>query len=187
MKYVSGQIYQDGEFKQGHLGFEDGIIEEMGKGPKKEALAKGIIIPTFVNTHTHIGDSVVQEEIKGTIEEIVAPPDGMKHRILRETPKEAMIEAMRLVTQRMLLSGIGFFTDFREGGIEGVDLFKEALMDSPMGFKVYGRPKGMNYSEDEVEMLLKSTDGIGLSAISDWNSEKITRISEHAKRKEKSF
>ncbi len=187
MKYVSGQIYRGERFEEGYIGFEDGIIKEIGKGIKKDSVAKGIIVPTFVNTHIHIGDAVIQEEIKGGIEEIVAPPNGLKHRILRKTPPETMIGTMKAVAEKMFLSGIECFSDFREGGVEGVNLFKKALKGSPLSYKVFGRPAALKYDEYEMEELLKNADGIGLSAISDWTPDDIKRISVHAKREKKSF
>ena len=187
MRYVSGPIYQGEEFEEGYIGFEDGTIKEMGKGKKSDVIAKGIIVPTFVNAHTHIGDAVIQDEIKGNIEDIVAPPNGLKHRILKETPSEMIIENMSQVADNMVHSGIEYFSDFREGGIEGVRLFKKALQNSPLRYKIFGRPKEMNYIKDEMEELLKNVDGIGLSALSDWNDEDIQKISKHTKIEKKNF
>jgi cytosine/adenosine deaminase-related metal-dependent hydrolase len=187
MKYVSGLIYQGEEFEEGYLGFEDGIIKETGKGKKSDVITKGIIIPTIVNAHTHIGDAVIQDEIKGSIEEVVAPPNGLKHRILKETPQDTMINTMKIMADNMLHSGIEYFSDFREDGVEGVELLKKALQDSQLRCKIFGRPKGMTYAKDEMEELLDCAEGIGLSAISDWDNQQIIRISEHAKRQEKGF
>lgn len=187
MRYVSGLIYQGEEFVKGYLGFEDGIIKETGKGTKSDAISKGIIIPTFVNVHTHIGDAVIEDEVKGGIEDVVAPPNGLKHRMLRNTPQEKMIETMKVVAELMFRSGIEYFCDFREGGLEGVSLIMKALQDSPLRYKVFGRPADMKYVEEEIQELLRSVDGIGLSALSDWDNEEIKRIAEHARRQKKSF
>ncbi len=187
MKYITGKIYRDGSFEEGFLGFEEGIIKEAGKGQKSGTIAKGIILPTFVNAHTHIGDAVIREEVKGGIEELVAPPDGLKHRVLRDTPRETMIGTMKLVADRMLRSGIGHFCDFREGGLQGVELLKDALHGSPLRPMLFGRPEGMKYDPEEMEQLLTDIDGIGLSSISDWEGDEIKKVSEHAKRGRKRF
>jgi cytosine/adenosine deaminase-related metal-dependent hydrolase len=187
MMYVTGQIYQDGAFKDGYLGVEEGLITEFGEGIRENALKKGIIIPTLINAHTHIGDAVIQNEVKGGLEEVVAPPDGLKHRILRETPEEDMLDSMKHVAKKMLLSGITHFCDFREGGLEGVNILKNALSDSPLSSKVFGRPKGLKYVKEEIEEILKVADGIGLSAVSDWPEDDIRKVASHTKSQKKSF
>lgn len=187
MIYITGQIYQDGAFKEGYLGAEEGLIKEIGEGIKENALKKGIIIPTLVNAHTHIGDAVIHNEVKGGLEEVVAPPDGLKHRVLRETSEEAMLDSMKHVAKKMLQSGIAHFCDFREGGLEGVNVLKNALSDSPLSPKTFGRPKGLQYIKDEIEELLKVADGIGLSAVSDWPEDDIKSVASHTKSQKKSF
>jgi cytosine/adenosine deaminase-related metal-dependent hydrolase len=187
MIYAQGQIYQNGEFVEGYIGYEDGIITEFGEGKTKNVDFEGIIVPTFVNSHTHIADSVIQKEIKGAIEDVVAPPDGLKHRILRETPKETLIESMKAVLQDMKKSGIQYFADFREGGVLGADLLLKALSESGIESKIFGRPSGLKYDEEEMDVLLDRVDGIGLSALSDLDQDDITRIAHHTKRKGKMF
>lgn len=187
MRYVSGLIYQGREFKSGYLGFEEGFIKETGRGPRKESEAKGIIIPTFVNAHTHIGDAVITQEISGSLEEVMAPPDGLKHRILRTTPKETIISSMRRNAKSMLSCGIEHFCDFREGGAEGVRLLSEALSQSPIKPKIFGRPKDLKYDKEEMDELLKLVDGIGLSSISDWDEGQIKAVAKHTKSKQKPF
>ena len=137
MKYVQGLILQESpedsetgyDFIQGYLGFENGEILEVEKGNlpsninEKDVLGKGIVLPTLVNAHTHIGDSIAKgykfpEPI--TIENLLAPPDGLKHRILRESSEPDLINAMRVTLEDMIKAGITEFCDFRELGRAGV-------------------------------------------------------------------
>jgi len=187
MIYVSDQIYQDGEFVSGYLGFENGIISDYGEGERTDADLKGIMIPTLVNAHTHIADSVVSVELKGDIADIVAPPNGLKHRILRETPPETLIQSMKNESNEMMGSGIQYFADFREGGVEGVKQISQATAGTSIKPLVFGRPKGMKYNEEEMEQLLDLVEGIGLSAISDYEKDEIIRIAQHTKSKGKMF
>ena len=54
------------------------------------------ICPALFNAHTHIGDTVGMETPwSGDLEGLVTPPDGLKHRILRSTPRQVLVEAMR--------------------------------------------------------------------------------------------
>ena len=42
------------------------------------------ICPALFNAHTHLGDTVAMDiPLPGRLSDIVAPPDGLKHRILR--------------------------------------------------------------------------------------------------------
>lgn len=86
-----------------------------------------IILPAFVNAHTHIGDSIAKEAGRGlTLEELVAPPDGLKHRLLRESSRDEMVAAIGKSIRFMRSGGVSAFIDFREGGAEGVEVLREA-------------------------------------------------------------
>ncbi len=94
MHYISGKIWTDGGFKKGHIGFQDGLVTEVGDGEVKDPIAKGLILPTFVNAHTHIADYVVPIDLSLSLADIVRPPDGLKYKILAETPAEIQRNAM---------------------------------------------------------------------------------------------
>ena len=83
MEYIKGDILTQNGFQKGYLGItKDGIIEHgNGLAPEKP-IAKGIIVPTFINSHTHIGDSFVRTKkmkLPRNVEKLVAPPNGLKH------------------------------------------------------------------------------------------------------------
>lgn len=50
-----------------------------------------LTFPAPVNAHTHCADSGVRAEKGMTLEQLVAPPNGLKHRYLRDTPDDVLI------------------------------------------------------------------------------------------------
>lgn len=152
---------------------EDKIIEvsKNANGGKVVDASDCIVAPCLINSHIHMGDSVAKDAGDGQpIEKIVKPPDGIKHRILSETPPEKLVESMSESMNYMLETGTTTFVDFREGGFEGVELIDEASMDIPIRKIVLGRHD--SFLDPEVETsdvkktarkLLRSCDGIGLS------------------------
>jgi cytosine/adenosine deaminase-related metal-dependent hydrolase len=178
MPWVNGQILTENGFREGSLEFAEEIITYISEMKSKQSLAEGLILPLFTNPHTHIGDSFIQEDLEGTIEEIVAPPHGLKHARLEQASDEEVVEGMRQSLDRMNASGVSNFVDFREGGVKGVSLLLNACLDSPVNPVVYGRPKSMEYDKEEVKALLKVVDGIGISSVQDWDGsvlEKLTK------------
>ena len=131
MDFVSGKILTDKGFKSGYLAFKKRIIIETGTGnPPQKPICKGLIVPTFINAHTHIGDSFIRDkniDLPKNIEELVAPPDGLKHKLLREASDEEIIEGMEKSLYVMIKNGTKFFCDFRENGILGISQLKTAL------------------------------------------------------------
>ena len=104
---------------------EDGIIRRIRENPDP---ADQWICPAFFNAHTHIADTVATDTPveTHTLAELVAPPDGIKHRILRATSPEDLVRAMRDSMQYMARTGTAAFADFREGGVDGVALLRKA-------------------------------------------------------------
>lgn len=174
MDYVSGPIWSPQGFWRGHIGFEDGVIVEVGKGPAKDSVVEGIVLPTFINAHTHIVDYVVPVDLGMTLAEVVAPPDGLKYRVLRETPLERQRRAVSYLSERMLQKGVSAFSDFREGGVEGSTVLSSAQGARPF---IMGKTRRPRFDREEVLELLKVADGIGPSAISDWDYEELRELS----------
>lgn len=191
MKYVSGEILTVDGLTRGYLSFNDREIVEFGKGccPKKP-VSKGLIVPSFVNAHTHIGDSFIRKkeiDLPRDFEALVAPPDGLKHKLLKKATENELIEGMEESINVMIKSGTKIFSDFREDGIIGVCLLKTALAHWKISSIILSRPDNMIYHKNEIDILLNLSDGIGLSAISDWNINELKKIVHHTKQKKKIF
>jgi len=191
MDYVSGEILTENGFKKGYIAFENRTIIETRKGsPPKKPVYKGLIVPKFVNVHTHIGDSFIKEkniDLPKNIEELVAPPNGLKHKLLHETKDEEIIEGMEISLDQMIKSGTKYFCDFREDGILGISQLKAALHLWKISSIILSRPDSLTYDKNELDLLLKNSEGIGISSISDWGYSELQKIAKESKRKNKIF
>ncbi len=189
MKYVEGYILQYDEgwkFIKGSIGFENGVIKKILNKSPSGPVAKGVIIPKLVNAHTHIGDSVIKN-VSGGLEELVAPPDGLKFRVLSKTSDKEIVNAMKKTIDDMFHSGVSVFCDFREFGIKGINQLNSALKNKKIKCVKMGRPEKIEYHKDEVDKLLEKVDGIGISSVSDWDYYELKKLARHAKRKNKLF
>ena len=138
-----------------------------------------IVAPSLINSHIHLGDSVAKDAGDGEhIDKIVKPPDGIKHRILRETPPEKIIDAMKESMRYMLKTGTTTFVDFREGSFEGIKLLDEASKEIPIRKIVLGRHESFLDPDAEsstvqrnAKKILRSCDGIGLSGFGEISNE----------------
>ncbi|MEM3525875.1 MAG: amidohydrolase family protein, partial [Candidatus Jordarchaeaceae archaeon] len=141
-----------------------------------------LLLPTFINAHTHVGDSFAKERgYNHSIEEVVEPPYGLKHRLLEEAADEEIISGIRDACLEMLSTGISTFIDFREGGRRGINLLDEATRNLPIKVIKLGRPTG----ETPLEELIPLVDGVGLSSTNLYTDEELERISEECKRNKK--
>ncbi|MXV61174.1 amidohydrolase family protein [Natronorubrum sp. JWXQ-INN-674] len=104
---------------------DDGRIESI---EAESVESDDIILPAFVNAHTHIGDSIAKEAggDDRSLEELVAPPDGLKHRLLRAASRDELVAAMGQSLRFMERAGTAACLDFREGGVDGVEMLEAA-------------------------------------------------------------
>ncbi len=187
MPCVNGQILAEDGFLEGSIDFDGNEILDISSQKRSDPLAEGIVLPLFVNPHTHIGDSFIKTDLKGSIEEIVAPPDGLKHRLLQQATDDEIVEGMRGTLRSMERSGLSHFMDFREGGVKGASLLFKAALEFPVAPIVYGRPSGMEYDKEEMDALLKIVDGIGISSIVDWEFSNLQKIRNHVEASGRGF
>lgn len=192
MEHVYGVIYSENKFRKGYLGFEDGVIKTSGKtipeGIKNKATAKGLIIPTFFNSHIHLADSFLFGKFSNeTVKSLVEPKTGLKIKKLKEESDRTIIQSNREIIMDMVLSGTSGFIDFRELGLRGIKNLKKSLEDIPVDCRILGRPYDVKFDPDELKKILKISDGIGLSAYRDWHVKWIKRIVAETKKKSKLF
>ena len=130
-------VGRDFEAVEGRLVVEGGTVAAIEEAT---VASDDVLCPAFVNAHTHIGDSVAKEAGRGLdLDELVAPPDGLKHRILRNTSTEEKVSAMRRSLRYMHATGTTAHVEFREGGVTGVEAIEAAVDGLPIESAVLGR------------------------------------------------
>src|SRR3989449_4726883 len=184
---LAGALLPEAGFFRGSVSIDDGITLGVSKQRPPNALAKGVVIPAFTNAHTHIADAIVREELTGSLEDIVAPPRGLKHRVLASAKDEDLVDGMRGMVQVMARTGVARFWDFREGGLPGVRLVLRAALGAPVIPTVLGRPARIEYRCDEVDAILRVADGIGVSSALDWPRDEGSKLAAHARREGKAL
>jgi cytosine/adenosine deaminase-related metal-dependent hydrolase len=191
MEFITGEILTEDGFVKAYITLDKNRFLEIGRGrPNKKPICKGLIVPTLVNSHTHIGDSFIKDkgiDLPKDIEELVAPPDGLKHRLLKEASDEVIIRGMQRAIDVMINSGTEFFLDFRENGISGVNKLKSATHQRPINPIVLSRPNNLKFNKNEIDLLLDKSDGIAISSISDWDYSELQKIAGSVNQKGKLF
>jgi cytosine/adenosine deaminase-related metal-dependent hydrolase len=155
---LEGTVLVAREFEpvEGRVVVENGRIERV---EQDSVDSDDIVLPAFVNAHTHIGDSIAKEAGAGlSLDELVAPPDGLKHRLLRDADREELVTAMHRSLRYMRAGGTGAFVEFREGGVDGVAAIRDALEGVDIDPVILGR---------ETIDAMESADGFGASGARD--------------------
>jgi len=137
--HVEGTILRGPSFEpvEGRVVVADGEIVAVEEA---DVASTDVVCPAFVNAHTHLGDSIAKEAGRGlSLEALVAPPDGLKHRLLRAADDADLVTAMRRSLRYMEQGGTAACLEFREGGVGGVDRIDRAAADLGLDPVVLGR------------------------------------------------
>ena len=154
-----------------------------------------LIIPGFINSHTHVGDSIAKDiGIDSGVEEKIHPVTGLKQRILQNTIPQHLTSFIRNSCVSMMKKGITTFVDFREGGLDGIDMLQKVVYSLPIRSVILGR---INYYQNsklikknlslpdskksELTKLLQKCDGLGISGPNE-NSDSVLRYYSQTKK-----
>jgi cytosine/adenosine deaminase-related metal-dependent hydrolase len=182
MELASGKLLTAEGFIDAHVEFGEGTVRHVGDGPSKGATTEGVIVPTFVNGHTHIADYLVPVDTRLSLEELVAPPEGLKHRMLSAVPANVLTGSMTDLSRFMFSRGISRYVDFREGGVDGAKALASARGNGAEP-TIMARPSGLRYVPEEVDALLRVADGVGVSSITDWDYGELRALADHVNEK----
>jgi cytosine/adenosine deaminase-related metal-dependent hydrolase len=183
---ASGWLWTPHGFVEGSVRWDDRAILAVSRRRTRDAL-QGIILPGLENAHTHLADAVVREELKGDLMDLVAPPGGLKHRALAKASDDEVTAAITEGLETMFRSGTTWAADFREGGLVGIRQMYRALLGHPVRGFVLGRPPEHRHDAAVVTALLRASDGIAVSAISDWPYPELEKVALDCRRANKVF
>ena len=154
-----------------------------------------LLIPGLINCHTHIGDSIAKDVIiNNTVDERIHPVYGVKTKILKKTKPSHLISFMENTCKSMIQKGITTFVDFREGGLDGIEILKKVLAKVPIRSIILGRveyyqnrkqiKQNLNLPVEKQHQLvdiLKKCDGIGISGVNE-NSNSVLKSYSNTKK-----
>ena len=167
--------------EQGYIEIENGKIRSSSAGSykgssRKKLDAKGfIVIPGFINAHTHIADSIGKDIAAGQrLDARVHPVFGAKKKILQKSLPEHLKTFIRNSAILMMKKGIVAFADFREDGLEGIRLLKDAVDGLPIKCVTLGRINYYSSSPtdaaglppekgEQAKQVIELADGLGIS------------------------
>lgn len=161
------------------------LNQKNGKAVDCEGL---LLVPGFINMHTHIGDSIAKDvTLSGTVDSKIHPILGAKQRILKQSNPDHLISFMKNTCHSMIRKGITTFVDFREGSLHGITLLQKALAHTPIRSVILGRVESYqdhleikknqplsDYSKKSLVEVLKICDGIGISGANE-NSDSVLK------------
>ena len=136
-----------------------------------------LMMPGLVDSHTHIGDSIGKDVgIDSDVDSKIHPVGGFKQKILGNSEVSHLKDFIRNSCISMIKRGITTFIDFREGGLEGIGLLKDASSGLPIRPVILGR---LDYYQDFRQVrqdlplpgperarlldIVKSCQGLGIS------------------------
>lgn len=171
--------------EKGYIIIKNGRIENVGSGDYKGSSSENtyegqgiLVIPGFVNAHTHIGDSIGKDiGVDSTFNSRIHPTHGIKNKILQKSVRKHLINFMRSSVISMMKNGIVAFADFREGGLQGIEQITEATSGLSIKCIRLGRPEyyydvsqdfnqNPKFPPDVIELIyniLNIADGLGIS------------------------
>lgn len=170
---------------EGYLKIEKGIITEIKKGTIKGDLdaEKSIIMPALINAHVHILDSIAKEKITSMpLDELVRPPNGLKQKILKDTPFTELLESATNVVNEMLSNGILTFFEFSNNPdiSNQANIYKKAkIYYEPPIAQIDSEIEKNEFDQSIIDSICenaKKCNGVGLSGVGEFSESVLSEI-----------
>ncbi len=152
-------------------GIRHGTITEGKFEESRTEFSDYVFTPTFFNAHTHLGDAIGKDPPFMDLKSLVAP-GGYKFKILNSFSKGELRSALIHEVEIAKSTGTSCFLDFREGGIEGLEVtsgIREII--------TLGRPG----TQEEAEKM--NCMGFGMSSVRDHDFEFLCEVRKIARRR----
>jgi cytosine/adenosine deaminase-related metal-dependent hydrolase len=133
---------------------ESGRIVELDLIESVQRIEHGatVILPAFVNAHTHMGDSFIPDGATGlTLEEGFFRPHGFKYREIAKLERAEHVEYMSDALSYMAATGTVAHFDFREQGPEGAARLKEASERTGVRSVILGQFDHVPFTVEELQ------------------------------------
>ena len=198
LKNISSFLGQDLDYVNStQIQITNGLYANISDSDKAIDCQGLVLIPGLINCHTHIGDSIAKDiSLQVTVDQKIHPVIGIKQKILSKTKPEHLVSFMVNTCNSMLRKGTTTFVDFREGGLDGLDLLRQALQSTPVHCVVLGRfphyhdstqiKQNESFSqplESEFNEIVESSDGIGVSGTNENSDSMLQHFSKSNKLK----
>ncbi|WGI17737.1 amidohydrolase family protein [Methanonatronarchaeum sp. AMET-Sl] len=173
MRVYHGTVYKNNlEPIDGYVITKNGYIDEVGEGkPPTPPDITGTIIPSFINAHSHLGDSSLKvDPDKYSLRELVGP-GGIKEKGLERLSQKELIAGMKRSLKKGISEGTTHYLDYREGGLEGIKALKKASETTKAKTKIYGRPTEI--TKKNIKQVVEYGDGVGLSSVCDYTPKEL--------------
>jgi cytosine/adenosine deaminase-related metal-dependent hydrolase len=188
----------------GYAVIENGIFTKIGSGSSEHDSevydAEGLLmIPGLINAHTHIADSIAKDVTSNhSFNEAIHPVHGIKRSILKNSKQEHLATYMQASAFSMVKKGITTFADFREGGMDGITLLKNAMNGVEARCLALGRVE-YYYDADSAknnddlpedarktaELVIGACDGFGMSGANEYSDSALEYFAKLARSRNK--
>lgn len=135
-----------------------------------------VAAPAPINMHVHLLDFVLPEySLSHVLSDVVAPPDGAKHKLIRGCSEGELKRAVELACNASANYGCGGLVEFREVPLRDAKCAKEVPVHVILG-RVYS-----GFTPGELREVLERCNGIGLPSPLGYSEEELRTVSSEVK------